>query len=218
MLRSICTKCMGRKKKFNLQSCQVEGCSPLGTLTCPRSASQHAAWHLQWWWVDLMCWEGKTKRTESYEDQSNNILKLFDKQRIPYWTIKKTQKNPLRLLVPRKHIIYSSAGCCPQLTFSFFQFFEKETNQQRMSAVCYLSLAWSDGIIYSSLSTWTNSREQTLTINCQGDVSFCNSDARHDGLAGVCSSVFLGNSLQVQGVTVAEHLVRDPQRQVISVC
>lgn len=56
-----------------------------------------------------------------------------------------------------------------------------------------------------------------LTVYSEGDVSFCDSDPRHDGLAGVRSGVLLGNSLQLQGVTIAEHLVGDPERQVRSV-
>lgn len=63
-------------------------------------------------------------------------------------------------------------------------------------------------LIQSHLSILVFSEKNSLTIYCQSDISFCNSNAGHDGLAGVCSCVFLGNGLQLQGVTVAEHLVR----------
>lgn len=56
--------------------------------------------------------------------------------------------------------------------------------------------------------------KKPLTIDSQSDFSFCNSNPRHDGLAGVCPSILLGNSLQLQGVAITEHLARNQERQV----
>lgn len=71
-------------------------------------------------------------------------------------------------------------------------------------------------LIQSHQSILVFSEKTPLTIYSQRDISLCNSNAGHDGLAGVCSCVFLGNSLQLQGVTVAEHLVR--KREDVCVC
>ena len=54
-------------------------------------------------------------------------------------------------------------------------------------------------------------KKKPLTIYSESDISFCDSNPGHDGLAGVCSSILLGNSLQLQGVTITEHLVRNPE-------
>lgn len=66
-------------------------------------------------------------------------------------------------------------------------------------------------------SNCASSERKALTIYSKSDISFCNSNPGYNGLAGVCSSIFLGNSLQLQGVTITEHLLRDPERQVKSV-
>lgn len=61
------------------------------------------------------------------------------------------------------------------------------------------------------------SEKKPLTVHGQSDISLCHPNPRHDGLAGVCSSILLGNSLQLQGVAIAEHLGRNPERGVRSV-
>lgn len=67
-----------------------------------------------------MCWEEKTKRTESYEDQSNNILKLFDKQRIPYWTIKKNPKESPQITGPQEAYNIFICRMLPSVDIFFF--------------------------------------------------------------------------------------------------
>lgn len=62
---------------------------------------------------------------------------------------------------------------------------------------------------YLYLYPWR--KRKPLTIYSESDISFCDSNPGHDGLAGVCSSILLGNSLQLQGVTITEHLVRNPE-------
>lgn len=74
-------------------------------------------------------------------------------------------------------------------------------------------------VLLRNNSLWLCSHflKKSLTIYCQSDISFWNSYTRNNGLAGVCSSILLGNSLQLQGVAITEHLVRDPKRQVRNV-
>lgn len=48
-----------------------------------------------------------------------------------------------------------------------------------------------------------------LTVDSERDVPLSHTDAGDDGLAGIRPSILLGDSLQLQGVAITEHLRRE---------